>query len=138
MPAAALAGPHCPSGEKTVFACTTGKGKPVSVCASADTVTYRFGLKSGKPKMRIDVPRARFTYHGQGGSGGTSYLFDFTNGATRYRIDAGEMHGPPWSGGGHIQVTSKGRELARIECADVQVIDVDGFDANFRRWPDDY
>ena len=42
---------------KTVFSCTTTKGKQIEVCDADKTIVYSFGKAQGKPEISIQVPR---------------------------------------------------------------------------------
>ena len=72
---------------KTVFSCTTTKGKQIEVCDADKTIDYSFGKAQGKPEISIQVPRdqaSTFQWAGIGSS--ISYAVDIPNKNTTYNV----------------------------------------------------
>jgi hypothetical protein len=76
----------CESG-KTLFFCTTVKGKQIEVCDSEKTIDYSFGKPQGKPEIDIKVPRDQASTFQWAGVGSTeSYALDIPNGKAIYNV----------------------------------------------------
>jgi hypothetical protein len=74
-------------GGKTLFFCTTVKGKQIEVCDSEKTIDYSFGKPQEKPEIDIKVPRdqaSTFQWAGVGSS--ESYAIDIPNGKATYNV----------------------------------------------------
>jgi hypothetical protein len=72
---------------KTLFSCTTVKGKQIEVCDSGKTIDYSFGKAQKKPEIAIKVPREQastFQWAGVGRS--ESYAIDIPNGKSTYNV----------------------------------------------------
>jgi hypothetical protein len=74
-------------GSKTLFFCTTTKGKQIEVCDSEKTIDYSFGKPQGKPEIAIKVPRDQVSTFQWAGVGSTeSYAVDIPNGKATYNV----------------------------------------------------
>lgn len=74
-------------GGKTLFSCTTTKGKKIGVCDSGKTIDYSFGKPQGKPEIAIKVPRDQASTFQWAGVGSTeSYALDIPNGKATYNV----------------------------------------------------
>ena len=51
----------CATGNKTIFSCTTAKGKLIEVCDAGKTITYSFGNPQTTPEIALNVPRDKAT-----------------------------------------------------------------------------
>lgn len=72
---------------KTLFSCTTTKGKQIEVCDAEKTIDYSFGKAQQKPEIAIKVPRDNASTFQWAGVGRTeSYTIDIPNGKTVYNV----------------------------------------------------
>jgi hypothetical protein len=77
----------CAAGNKTIFACTTAKGKLIEVCDAGKSITYSFGSPQTTPEIALNVPRDKATTFQWAGVGRyLSYSVDIPNGATTYSV----------------------------------------------------
>lgn len=77
----------CAAGNKTIFSCTTAKGKLIEVCDAGKSITYIFGTPQAKPEIALNVPRDKATTFQWAGVGRyLSYSVDIPNGATTYSV----------------------------------------------------
>jgi hypothetical protein len=111
----------CPS--KTIFSCTTTKGKAVEVCDSSKTVDYSFGKKGQKPEMALSVPRnAASTKQWEGIGRNMYYSVLIPNGKTTYEVFSSSDKSGEESAYG-IYVLVGGKEVATINCKPTTVTD---------------
>lgn len=74
-------------GSKTLFFCTTVKGKQIEVCDSGKTIDYSFGKPAGKPEIAVKVPRDLASTSQWAGIGrAESYAVDIPNGKATYNV----------------------------------------------------
>jgi hypothetical protein len=74
-------------GSKTLFSCTTTKGKRIEVCDAEKTIDYSFGKPQGKPEIAIKVPRDQVsTFQWAGVGNAESYSVDIPNGKATYNV----------------------------------------------------
>lgn len=72
---------------KTLFSCTTIKGKQIEVCDSEKTIDYSFGKANEKPEIAIKVPRDKVsTFQWAGVGRSESYAVDIPNGTAVYNV----------------------------------------------------
>jgi hypothetical protein len=84
---APLAHATCAAGSKTLFSCSTAKGKLIEVCDAGKTIHYSFGSPQGKPDIALSVPRKEATTFQWAGVGRyLSYSVDIPNGKTTYSV----------------------------------------------------
>ncbi|MEQ1537083.1 MAG: hypothetical protein ABL923_14500 [Burkholderiaceae bacterium] len=77
----------CTAGHKTIFSCTTAKGKLIEVCDAGKTITYSFGSPQTTPEIALNVPRDKATTFQWAGVGRyLSYSVDIPNGTTTYSV----------------------------------------------------
>lgn len=109
---------QCNAGSKTVFSCTTTKGKVIELCDAGKTMVYSFGKPTQTPEIVVQVPRAAAsTYQWQGVGRYMSYTVDIPNGDTVYSVFWGvdrldEQH--PIEAG--VNVSVKQKQLASVRC----------------------
>ena len=114
----------CAAGSKTLFACTTAKGKVVEVCDAGQTITYSFGSPKTKPEIALAVPRDKATtYQWEGIGRYMSYAVDIPNGSTTYNVFIGmdrlsEAHAVEAG----VNVLDNGKLLATVKCTDKNLI----------------
>ena len=87
LPLHAVAGPHCPVNQTTVFACTTTNNKQVLVCDAGSTLSYHFGRPRQTPELSLSIPRQQastWQWHGIGRS--IDYSVTLPNGNTQYTV----------------------------------------------------
>jgi hypothetical protein len=107
----------CPSDDRTVFSCTTTKGKSLEVCDLGNNIAYSFG-PAGKPELSLQVPRARVTTRQWEGMGRTiSYSVDVPNGKTVYSVfwAADRMDEAADIAAG-VEVIINGKSAATVSC----------------------
>jgi hypothetical protein len=108
----------CAKGSKTLFACTTAKGKRVEVCDAGKTIGYTFGKPGAKPEIVLTLPREQVTTYQWLGIGRTiSYSVDIPSGDITYSVyeNLDKMVEYPDVKRG-VYVFSKGKLLADIKC----------------------
>lgn len=123
LPGMALAA--CPSGQKTLFACSTTNDKQVQVCDAGRSIGYTFGRPGRAPELALDVPRNRAsTYQWPGTGRTTTYSLSVPNGDTTYTVYStfdrladtlDFQHG--------IQVEVRGQQVANLHCREPGLID---------------
>lgn len=123
LPGMALAA--CPSGQKTLFACSTTNGKQVQVCDAGRSIGYTFGRPGRAPELALDVPRNRAsTYQWPGTGRTTTYSLSVPNGDTTYTVYStfdrladtlDFQHG--------IQVEVRDQQVANLRCREPGLID---------------
>ena len=121
----------CPS--KTIFACTTTKGKAVEVCESPKTVAYSFGKKGANPEMALSVPKSAASKRQMQFVGARSYYSVLIpNGKTVYEVFSSylddESHG--------IDVHVGGKKVATLTCKPDTVTD-NMFDVQLKEAPEE-
>lgn len=137
MAADASVASHCTAGQRTLFACSTGR-KLLSVCASADLakdsgfVQYRFGAP-GRTAFVLPVAGADWRAATRSGSlmfsgGGGSYIA-FANPPYRYVVYS--AIGSGWGSKAGVVVEKRGRRIANLPCLDgaTSVMGPDLFDS---------
>ena len=116
-------------GNKTIFACTTTKGKAVEVCDSGETLQYSFGKKGDTPELAISVPRSNAsTFQWDGTGNRMTYSVQIPNGNTVYEvftaIDRMSDHHEMAAG---INVEVAGKHATTLTCqVDTVVQDLEG------------
>jgi hypothetical protein len=111
----------CPS--KTIFSCTTTKGKAVEVCESPKTIDYSFGKKGAKPEMALSVPRSAASTRRWNGIGRNMYYSVLIpNGKATYEVFSNVDKFDEETSYG-IYVVVGGKELATISCKPNTVTD---------------
>lgn len=123
LPAGAMAA--CPSGQDTLFACTTTNGKQVQVCDAGRSIGYTFGRPGRAPELALNVPRNHAsTYQWPGAGRTTTYSVTVPNGDTTYTVystfdrladELDFQHG--------IQVEVRGQQVANLRCREPGLID---------------
>ncbi len=77
----------CEAGHKTIFSCTTVKGKLIEVCDAGKSITYSFGSPLTQPEIVLNVPRDKATTYQWAGIGRyLSYSVDIPNVSTTYSV----------------------------------------------------
>lgn len=77
----------CVAGHKTIFSCTTAKGKLIEVCDAGGSITYSFGNPQTTPEIALNVTRDKATTFQWAGIGRyLSYSVDIPNGKTTYSV----------------------------------------------------
>ena len=77
----------CDDGSKTIFSCTTKKGKQIEVCDAGKTISYSFGKLQANPEIVVKVPRSKASTSQWAGIGRSeSYSIDIPNGKTIYSV----------------------------------------------------
>lgn len=109
----------CASASKTIFYCTTAKGKQIEVCDSKKTIDYSFGKPDMKAEIVVKVPRAQATtWQWRGVGRWQSYSVDVPNGNTTYNVfwgrDALAPNSPPEAG---VNVLNNDRIVTTVLCA---------------------
>ena len=112
------------TGGKTIFSCTTTKGKQIEVCDMGKTINYSFGKKQAKPEIVVQAPRETASTYQWSGVGRTmSYAVDIPNGKTSYSIFWGvdrmtEAH----SIEAGVNVLNNGNLVATVNCVEKGII----------------
>lgn len=121
----------CAAGSKTLFSCTTAKGKQIEVCDAGKTITYAFGSPQGKPEIALSVLRKEATTFQWAGLGRyLSYSVDIPNGKTTYSV----FHGMDRISKAHdveagVNVLTNGDLVATVKCVGKNmVINLEGVD----------
>lgn len=106
------------TGSKTVFACTTTKGKVVAVCDAGNTLQYRFGSPEETPEMTLSVPRAKAsTLQWNGRESPMTYSVQIPNGNTVYEVFVStDRVGDSHKSTSGINVTIAGKHRATLTC----------------------
>ena len=111
----------CPA--KTIFSCTTTKGKFVEVCESQKTIDYSFGKKGAKPEMALSIPKNAATARYWNGIGRhVNYSVIIPNGKTTYEVFSSVDKFDELTEYG-IYVDVGGKEVATITCKNNTVTD---------------
>lgn len=77
----------CDAGSKTLFFCSTQKGKQIEVCDAGKTISYSFGKSKTKPEIVVTVPRNQASTSQWSGMGRyMNYSVDIPNGKTTYSV----------------------------------------------------
>lgn len=108
---------------KTIFSCTTTKGKTVEVCDAGEKIQYSFGKKGAAPEMALAVPRAAATTYQWSGIGRSmTYSVQIPNGRTLYEVfsSADKISQQVTFG---INVVVDGQPAATLACKPGTVID---------------
>lgn len=112
----------CEKGSKTIFSCTTAKGKVIEVCDSGKTIDYSFGRQNSKPEIVVRTPRkeastSQWQYVGRH----MSYSVEIPNGNTVYsvftsvdRLPEGDNKEPELEAG--VAVESNKKHIANVMC----------------------
>lgn len=109
---------------KTLFSCTSTKGKQVEVCDSEKTIDYSFGKAKKKPDIAIKVPRDQVsTFQWEGVGSTESYAVDIPNDNAVYNVFWGvdrltDKH--PVEAGINVFVDKK--LVTTINCADKDIV----------------
>jgi hypothetical protein len=114
---------HAACASKTVFACTTSKGKFVEVCDADKTIQYAFGKKNAKPELALEIPRSAASTRQWDGMGRyMSYSVQIPNGNTVYEVfsSVDKIEQEITSG---INVEIAGKHAATLTCKPETVID---------------
>lgn len=108
---------------KTIFSCTTTKGKVVEVCDAGPNIQYSFGKKGATPEMAIAIPRRKAsTYQWDGMGSGMTYTVRIPNGNTVYEVfSSADRNTQEISSG--INVEIGGKQVATLTCKPETVID---------------
>lgn len=116
-------------GSKTIFACTTTKGKAVEVCDSGETLQYSFGRKGEAPELAISVPRSKAsTFQWDGTGSRMTYSVQIPNGNTVYEVfTAVDRMSDQHEMAAGINVEVAGKHAATLICqVDTVVHDIEG------------
>jgi hypothetical protein len=114
----------CAAGTKTIFSCTTAKGKLIEVCDAGKTITYSFGNPQTKPDIALNVPRDKATTFQWAGVGRyLSYSVDIPNAATTYSVFISmdrltEAHAMEAG----VNVFEEGKLLATVKCSGKKMV----------------
>jgi hypothetical protein len=114
----------CAAGTKTIFSCTTAKGKLIEVCDAGKTITYSFGNPQTTPEIALNVPRDKATTFQWAGIGRyLSYSVDIPNGATTYSVFISmdrltEAHATEAG----VNVFEEGKSLATVKCSGKKMV----------------
>jgi hypothetical protein len=114
----------CAAGTKTIFSCTTAKGKLIEVCDAGKTITYSFGNPQTTPEIALNVPRDKATTFQWAGIGRyLSYSVDIPNGATTYSVFISmdrltEAHAMEAG----VNVFEEGKLLATVKCSGKKMV----------------
>jgi hypothetical protein len=121
----------CAAGTKTIFSCTTAKGKLIEVCDAGKTITYSFGNPQTTPEIALNVPRDKATTFQWAGIGRyLSYSVDIPNGKTTYSV----FHGVDRISETHaveagVNVLEGGKLLATVQCSGKKIVsNMEGID----------
>jgi hypothetical protein len=112
------------TGGKTLFFCTTSKGKQIELCDMGKTINYSFGKAQEKPEILVQAPRdAASTYQWAGVGRTMSYAVDVPNGKTSYSVFWGvdrmtEAH----SIEAGVNVLSNGNLVTTVNCVEKGII----------------
>jgi hypothetical protein len=126
----------CAKGSKTLFACTTAKGKRVEVCDAGKTIGYTFGKPGAKPEIVLNVQRKlATTYQWNGVSTYFGNKVSITSGKTIYTVFyeierplTGDLDRKLKEEAG-VEVEVNGRHLTTIQCAKKNIVsDMDDVD----------
>ncbi len=114
---------HAACTNKTIFACTTSKGKFVEVCDADKTIQYAFGKKGAKPELALTIPRAAASTRQWDGMGRyMSYSVQIPNGNTVYEVFS-SVDKMTEEGESGINVEIAGKHAATLTCKPETVID---------------
>lgn len=118
----AAARADCLPGEAEVFACQMQGGrKAVSLCASDNRLTYRFGAPSQRPELTLSRDYTQVVARPWNGIGRTIWeSVSFSNRGYVYELGMGvdkidAVEGRP-AAGGAVRVSQDGRDLADLPC----------------------
>jgi hypothetical protein len=121
----------CATGTKTIFSCTTAKGKLIEVCDAGKTITYTFGNPQTAPEIVLNVPRKNATTFQWAGIGRyLSYSVDIPNGKTTYSV----FHGVDRISEAHaveagVNVLEGDKLLATVQCSGKKIVtNMEGID----------
>ena len=111
-------------GGKTVFSCSTIKGKQIEVCDMEKTIDYSFGKPQEKSEIAIKIPREQastFQWAGIGSS--ISYAVDIPNKNTTYNVfwsadRMSEEHGIEAG----VNVLINKELVTTVKCADKNIV----------------
>ena len=105
--------------KKTVFSCTTTKGKQIEICDTGDSLEYAFG-KAGKPDKTVKIAKNKIEIHPMSGGYGCGTI-DFPSGTTSYSVfSCVEKQSGAWSGG--VTVSTNGKRAAEINCNESKTV----------------
>lgn len=108
---------------KTIFSCTTTKGKTVEVCDAGEKIQYTFGNKGAANELVLAIPRAvASTYQWDGIGRSMIYSVQIPRGNTIYEVFrlADKVSQEVTSG---INVVVDGKPAATLTCKPETVID---------------
>jgi hypothetical protein len=120
------AGKHlCIPGEQVLFACSTSKGKLVSLCASADLsktagwIEYRFGTPK-KAELTFpthrDGSRTAFTWGHEVYVNSEAFIVYFENGGYTYQVFDNDTLGSGHQNGSGVAIEKDGKQVSIVSC----------------------
>jgi hypothetical protein len=125
----------CENGSKTVFLCTTPKGKQIELCDAGKIIEYSFG-KPHKAEIIIRVPRNQVTMTPWNGMG--SFMnthVNIPNKTTVYSVYSGvykptsENENEPIKQEAGVEVFVNNNSVATVQCsAQIVVNELEGMD----------
>lgn len=117
----------CLNDTKTIFSCTTNKGKRIEVCDLGSKISYSFGLPE-KNEINIQKDRDSVTTTQWDGMGSVmSYSVNIPNGKTIYSVfhEANKNTQEVSSG---VNVISGEKLLATVKCSESFFSNIEGID----------
>lgn len=121
----------CDAGSKTIFFCSTQKGKQIEVCDAGKTISYSFGKPNAKPEIVVTAPRKDASTSQWSGMGRyMNYSVDIPNGKTTYSVfhavdKLAEKHGIEAG----VNVIINNKQAATVKCTEKSIINnLEGID----------
>lgn len=114
----------CEDGSKTLFSCTTQKGKKIEVCDAQKTIQYSFGRPQRKPEIVLSIPRNQVsTYQWNGMGSHISYSVNVPNGNTVYNVFyAMDRLTEEHSIEAGVNVIINGKQIATVQCLEKNLV----------------
>ena len=115
---------------KTLFSCKTRSGKKVLVCDAGKTLHYSFGKPDQKPELFLSVPRGNArTSQWRGLGRWIYYSVTIPNGNTSYSVFTSlDRMSDSHEFDAGLSVTVGDEEIARIDCMEPIVHEIEGVD----------
>lgn len=115
---------QCEGGSKTLFSCSTTKGKQIELCDATKTIDYSFGKPNEKPEIVVKAPRNQASTSQWAGIGRyISYSVDVPNGNTTYSVffstDKNADAHPIEAG---VNVSIKNKLVATVKCMEKGIV----------------
>jgi hypothetical protein len=114
----------CAAGHKTIFSCTTAKGKLIEVCDAGKSIIYSFGSPQTTPEIALNVPRDKATTFQWAGVGSAiSYAVDIPNDKTTYSVFFSmDRLNPEHASVAGVNVLSNGDVIATVKCSGKKMV----------------